>query len=98
MPLRLVLFVAAALTVAAIARAEAPPSAGAPADGNPVVARVNGQEFHRSDLVLMQRTLPAQLQSASLERAYPTLIEQLVTGKLLEDAARAERIDEEPEV
>jgi peptidyl-prolyl cis-trans isomerase C len=74
-------------------------AAPALADGeDPVVARVNGAELHRSDVLSMQKQLPAQMQQMPLEQIYPALLDQLVNGKLIAAAGRAAKLDEDPEV
>jgi len=99
MSLRLASLVAASLAVGAAALAQpAPQQAALPNGEDPVVARVNGAELHRSDVVAMQRSLPAQVQQMPLERIYPVLLDQLVNGKLLADAGRADKLDQDADV
>jgi peptidyl-prolyl cis-trans isomerase C len=77
------------------------PAAGAPAPattGDPVVARVNGVELHRSDVVAAQRTLPPQVQQMPLEQIYPQLLDQLVTQQLITQVGRAQKLADDPEV
>lgn len=64
--------------------AAAAPAGSAPAD--PVVARVNGKEFHKSDLGRLLAQLPQQVQQMPMEMIYPALIEQLVGQTLVADA------------
>jgi peptidyl-prolyl cis-trans isomerase C len=92
--------VAAALAVggAAFAQTAQQQAAVPPAGDDPVVARVNGAELRRSDVVAMQRSLPPQVQQMPLEQIYPLLIDQLVNSKLLSDAGRAEKLDQDAEV
>ncbi len=59
---------------------------GAPDD--PVVARVDGEEIRRSDVMEMARTLPAKYQ-AQLTQYYPLLVQRLVDFKLAGKAGRA---------
>ena len=72
--------------------------AAASAADDPVVARINGQELHRSDVEAAQRGLPQQIQQMPLESIYPMLLDQMVNGKLLSDAGRQEKLDQDPEV
>ena len=69
----------------------------APAD-DPVVARVNGAEVHRSEVAAAQRLLPEQYQHVQLEQIYPQLLNQVVTGRLLADAGRKAKLADDPEV
>ena len=59
---------------------------GAPDD--PVVARVDGEEIRRSDVMEMARTLPPKYQ-AQLTQLYPLLVQRLVDFKLAGKAGRA---------
>ena len=59
---------------------------GAPDD--PVVARIDGDEIHHSEVMAMARTLPPQYQ-AQLQQYYPLLVQRLVDFKLAGMAGRA---------
>jgi peptidyl-prolyl cis-trans isomerase C len=67
-----------------------------PAADDPVVARINGAEYHKSDIVAMQRTLPPQIQQMPIEQIYPALVDQLVNGTLIVEAGRADKVDQDP--
>ena len=64
--------------------ASAPATPAAPAD--PVVARINGEELHKSDVSRMVSQLPPQVQQMPIEMIYPAVIDQLVSGKLVSSA------------
>ncbi|AWU92904.1 peptidylprolyl isomerase [Azospirillum ramasamyi] len=64
--------------------ASAPATPAAPAD--PVVARVNGEELHKSDVSRMVSQLPPQVQQMPIEMIYPAVIDQLISGKLVSSA------------
>lgn len=69
--------------------APAPAAAVAPAPAtpaDPVVARVNGEELHKSDVTRMVSQLPPQVQQMPIEMIYPAVIDQLVSGKLVSSA------------
>jgi peptidyl-prolyl cis-trans isomerase C len=70
----------------------------APAAGDPVVARVNGKELHRSDVEAAQKSMGPQVQHMPLETIYPMLLDQMVNGMLVTDAARKEKLEQDPEV
>src|SRR5471032_452751 len=76
------------------AAAAAPPAAAA----DPVVARINGVELHRSDVIAVQRTLPPQVQQMPLEQIYPQLLDQMVTQQLITQVGRAQKLSDDPEV
>jgi peptidyl-prolyl cis-trans isomerase C len=64
----------------------------APAD--PVVARVNGKELHRSEVDAVQRSLAAQRQQLPTEE----LIDRMVSGMLITEAGRQAKLADDPEV
>jgi peptidyl-prolyl cis-trans isomerase C len=84
----------AALVFASAAAAQTAPAA----EGDPVVARVNGAELHRSDVAAAQKSLPAQMQQMPLEQIYTPLLDQLVTGQLISEAGRKDHLADDPEV
>ncbi|PWC39256.1 peptidylprolyl isomerase [Azospirillum sp. TSO35-2] len=93
---RTALLSVAACGIALAAQAQTPPTPAAPAPApaasapaaaaDPVVARVNGEELHRSDVTRMVSQLPPQVQQMPLEMIYPAVIDQLVSGKLVASA------------
>jgi peptidyl-prolyl cis-trans isomerase C len=98
-PRRLVPALTTAVSLLAVAVVAVPYVAAAPAaSDDPVVARIDGQELHRSDVEAAQRGLPQQIQQMPLETIYPMLLDQMVNGKLLSDAGRKEKLDQDPEV
>jgi peptidyl-prolyl cis-trans isomerase C len=98
-PLRsLVLALALAAPLAAYA-ADAPKLQLAPAAADdPVVAKIDGSEIHKSDLLAAQKQLPQQYQQVPLEAIFPQLLDQVVNNKLLIDAAKDAKLDNDPEV
>lgn len=66
--------------------------------GDPVVARVNGKELHRSDVAAAQKMLPAQLRGLPLEQIYPMLVDQMVSAQLLAEAGRKDHLADDAEV
>jgi peptidyl-prolyl cis-trans isomerase C len=94
MSLRLLTHFAAVLLLAATAAS----AQTTPATGDPVVARVNGVELHRSDVLTAQKSLPAQMQQMPIEQIYAPLLDQLVTGALITAAGREAKLADDPEV
>jgi peptidyl-prolyl cis-trans isomerase C len=84
------------LTRTALALAFLLPAVAQAAD-DPVVARVNGTEFHKSDVTKELSALPPQLQTMPVEQIYPQLIERMVDSKLVADEGRAQKVDQSPE-
>ena len=68
------------------------------AGDDPVVARVNGRELHRSDVTQAQRSLPEQWQRRPLPEIYPMLLDQMVSGMLIAQAGRQDKLADDPEV
>ena len=100
-PLRsLVLALALAAPLAAHAAVEPAQSLQlAPnASDDPVVAKINGAEIHKSDLLAAQRQLPQQYQQLPLEAIYPQLLDQVVNNKLLVDASKDAKLENDPDV
>ena len=100
MTVRPVIALVAALIVAvpvlAQAQKKAAPAEGAAAD--PVIARVNGEELHRSDFVAVLQTLPAQARQMPIEQLYPRVLNEMVVNKMAAQAGRKAKLAEDPEV
>src|SRR5579884_1500752 len=93
---------AAVLFLPGVARSAEPAPApanqpAAPAD-DPVVARVNGVELHRSDILALQRGLTPQAQKLPFDQVYPMLLDRLVDAELLTEAGRKDNLAQDPEV
>jgi peptidyl-prolyl cis-trans isomerase C len=82
---------------AAPAPANAAVSANA-APADPVIASVNGDPIHLSELSEMSRNLPQQLQSLSPDQLYPILLDQLVDQKAMAIAATKDGLLNNPTV
>ena len=64
---------------------------------DPVVARVDGAEIRRSEVLESARELPPQYQ-AQLQQIFPALVQRLVDFRLLAKAAKADGLAEDEEV
>lgn len=74
-----------------------PPSPAAPAKpADPVLARVNGQEIHLSDLSAIAQTLPPEARQLPPAQLYPQLLDQAIDGKALVLVARKQGLDRDP--
>ncbi|HLY58497.1 MAG TPA: peptidylprolyl isomerase [Stellaceae bacterium] len=98
-PLLLALALAAPVAAMAAdspAKPAAPPAAAAPAAPakDPVIAVVNGKQFHASDLATLRQELGPQAQRVDYRR----LLDQLVAQSLVEQAARTDKLDADPDV
>ncbi len=95
------LAVLAALPAAAQPKSQHKPAHQAPAartGEDPVVARINGQVLHRSDLELQLHSAPPQIQQQPLDKIYPQLLNSMVNAQLLAQAARKAKIEQNPQV
>lgn len=94
----------------ALAANPAPVAADAPAGGtvadflaapapkdDTVLARVNGVEIHRSEVVNALKGLP-QVAKAPMSQVYPLLLEQMVGARLLIAAGKADKLADDKQV
>ena len=100
---RFTLAAALLCSTATLAHAQAPaPSPTQPpaaaSDADKVVATVNGQEIHASDLADVAQALPEQLRGMPPQMLYPMLVDQLVDRRILVLAARKQGLDKDPAV
>jgi peptidyl-prolyl cis-trans isomerase C len=90
-----------AVALAAVFSAFALPALAADAD--PVVANVNGKEIHRSALEELKQRIP-QLRQVPIEKVYAEesvysqLLDQIITGELILDQARKQKLEDDPKV
>jgi peptidyl-prolyl cis-trans isomerase C len=78
--------------------AAAPASAPVAASADPVLATVNGQPIHLSDVQAAGANLPAQLQQLPPQQLLPLLVNQLIDRKALLIAAQGEDLQKDPAV
>lgn len=76
----------------------APAAAPAPAPADPVVATVNGQPIHLSDLNLAAQALPPELRRMPPDTLFPMLLDQQIDRKALVEEARRTSLDKDPTV
>ena len=94
---RSLLALATVLLVAVPALAQTQGQAPA-AQPDPVVARVNGTELHRSDVLAARQQLPPQVQQMPFEQVYPLLLDRMVTDIVVAQAGRKQKLADDPEV
>ncbi len=93
------------LAFAAWAAMAAPPPAsvpgaapGAPASPDPLIASVNGQQIHLSDVRTAAQGLPDEMRNYPPQMLFPMVVNQLIDQKALVDEARSENIQSDPRV
>jgi peptidyl-prolyl cis-trans isomerase C len=82
---------AGAAFAADAAKPEAPPA-------DPVVAKVNGAEIHRSEAAKLYASLPEQVRQLPIDTVFPLLVERLVEQKLVQDAGYAANLQNTDDV
>jgi len=87
-----------ALAVALLAAVPAFAQGQSQAQSDPVVARVNGAEIHRSDVLIARQSLPPQLQQIPFEQIYPRLLDEMVNNMIIAQAGRKAKLADDPEV
>ena len=65
---------------------------------DPVVARVDGQAIHLSDLKDAAQSLPENLRALPVQKLYPMLLDQLIDGRALVSEAHKSGLDKDPDV
>ena len=73
-----------------------PVLAQAPSD--PVIAKVNGTEIRRSELLAQRQLLSEQAQKAPIEQIYRPLLAEMENNLLVIQAARKAKLENDPEV
>jgi peptidyl-prolyl cis-trans isomerase C len=76
----------------------APGSPAGSAAPDPVLATVNGQPIHSSDLTAAIETLPPQARSMPPQQLYTMMLEQLIDGRALVFEAQKTGLDKDPAV
>lgn len=68
-------------------------------DGNPVIAKLNGTEIKRVELLRFIRQLPPQFQQQPIEKLYPYALSKFLDNQILsEKVAKAKKLDKDPAV
>lgn len=65
---------------------------------DPVVAKIDGQEIRLSDLEAEKSLLPTRVQQLPMEQVYRPLLERVITNRLLTNAARKQKLQDDPAV
>lgn len=79
----------------------APATSPAPAvvkSDDPVVAKVDGTDVLRSEVLTFIKTLPAQMQQVPPETIFPMAIEQVIVAKIVDKKAEISKLAEDADV
>lgn len=66
--------------------------------GNPVVAKVNGEEIKRSDVFNFISGLPEQVRQMPIQTLFPLALEQVINNKIVTAKADGAKLSNDPEV
>jgi len=90
----------AALAVGLLAAPVMAADAAAPAAAgkeNPVVARVNGQEIHRSDVLRELQLMGPQAEKMPMQMLYPELLQKMIATKIVAAKGYEEKLQNDPQ-
>ncbi len=65
---------------------------------NPVIAKVNGQDIRREDVVALVNAMPAQMRQIPLPQLYPMALEQAISNKIVDEKAANSGLENDKEV
>lgn len=82
----------------AAAPAPKPAAGGSALADDPVVARANGKEFKRSDVIALLQQLDPQVQQMPLQMIYPQLVDQLIQAQLVTEAGYKAKLQDSADV
>lgn len=66
--------------------------------GNPVVAKVDGNDITRVDVFRFIKMMPANIQQMPPQAVYPMAVEQVINTRLVQNKAEAANMENDPEV
>jgi peptidyl-prolyl cis-trans isomerase C len=73
-------------------------AADAPKSGDPVVARVNGDEIHRSDVMRELQMAGPQMQQLPPQMIYPQILQKMIATKVVSQKGYADGMQNDAEV
>ena len=65
---------------------------------DPIVAKINGVEVHRTEVELVAQALPEQMRNVPMEQIYPMLLDRVIDFKLLEVEAENQKLGDDPDL
>jgi peptidyl-prolyl cis-trans isomerase C len=88
-----------AATTGTMPKPALPPSAAATPPAvfkDPIVANINGQPIHLSELEVAQQALPPQYRNMPLQAVFPALLDRIIDSKLVVQDGRKNKIGDDP--
>ena len=71
---------------------------GEDVDPNPVMAKLNGEEIRREDVIGLINTMPPQMKQIPIDTLFPMALEQLVSNKIIDEKVEGANLDNDPAV
>ncbi len=65
---------------------------------NPVLAKIDGKEIRRQDVVKLVNSMPAQMQQIPLEQLFPMALEQTISNAIIDQKAKDSGLKNDPDV
>ena len=69
-----------------------------PSADDPVVAKVDGKNILRSEVLAFMKNMPPQMQQLPIETVFPVVLDQVINGKIVEEKAVKTEVASNPEV
>lgn len=65
---------------------------------NPVLAKIDGKEIRRQDVVKLVNTMPPQMQQIPIEQLFPMALEQTISNTIIDQKAKDSGLKNDPDV
>lgn len=65
---------------------------------NPVLAKIDGKEVRRQDVVKLVNSMPPQMQQVPIEQLFPMALEQTISNSIIDQKAKASGLSNDPDV
>ncbi len=77
---------------------EAATAAETPADANPVIAKVDGKEIKRQEVIDLMNSVPPQLRQMPPEQLFPMVLEQMINNQIIDKKAAKAGLENDKDV
>ncbi len=68
------------------------------ADPNPVIAKINGQEIKRLEVLEFINSMPVHMKQMPIEQLFPMALEQIINNKIIDERAKSSGLEKDEEV